>query len=629
MNEIHKKIMQSGINVSLGGRKIRIKHTFGISPRQFDLTRRILKAREKIDSLPKDRSILVYADDPHIHYLFQLTKLAEKNVVGFIDEAANKSIYNPFGGFRAYPVYSLEEPEWRQAEYILIAVPDMALGKRLVDQGYSGHVEYLYDAEDTIAFFYVQEKMPVCQPDAQLNAFAQSTLVRACSLPDTQWFDMIRGIDKINRILEECGEGRIVVYGAGPHTNFLFEFTDIKYKNVIAMADRSVRTFCGIAVREVTAESFEDADLIVISSFWYQGEIENYLISIGLQDKIVTLYDMSDKAPFYELLNNYAPDMPEKFRSSKNMLTTTDLYASVEWSAGSLSANSEYLVTYNLLNNKNIDYGILHNKDEKEIIAEKDYSESNRQVAIVLQGPIVYDDDFTFRSLCYYSILFPEAKIILSTWEGEKENPEFERFYTLPIEIVLSLPPQEKGVLNVNYQVKSTYAGILRAKELGMEYVLKTRTDFRLYADDCLSYLCTLTKMFPAKGTSHKRITILQPFLDVAYYIPDYILFGDTDDMLNFWDASILYPNHTDGINPEMLMFTRYIKSINSYVEDPTEHLKDYMDMLCREFIIVDPATFKYYWKKYSYESSALYQEGRNRLTAADWFHRQFILREE
>lgn len=626
MNQNHIKMKQSGINSWLGERRMRVRQTIGISQTQLELAKRILKVREIINALPNDKKIIVCANDAHIHYLFRFTKLAEKNLLGFIDGFENKNVYNSFGDYRKYPVFSFEEPEWKQAECILLTDSEKSpLVKELKDHGYEGMICYLYEEEEAMAFFCIQNPMFSQFRDLS-SELSRSVLLKSCRIPEEYWFGTIKRIDKINQILEKCGDGRILVYCVGGHTRCLFEYTDIKYKNVVAFADRKTRTFCGIDVRDVTAENFEDIDFIVISSFNYQSEIEKYLTGIGLRDKIVRLYDMSDEGTFYDVPNVCAPDRPAVFERSQNGLSMADIYACAEWSSGSLSADSEYLVTYNLLKNQIIDEGVLHNKDEREVIAEKNYGDANRQTAVIVQGPIIYDDDFTFRTVCYYSILFPESSIILSTWEEEKAHSEFERFYTLPIQIILSSPPQEKGVLNINYQVRSTYAGILKAKELGCKYVLKTRTDFRLYADDCISYLHTLTEMFPSQGSAHKRIAVLPPFLDVAYYIPDFILFGDTDDMMNFWDAGTLYPDQTEGKNPEMLMFTRYIKILDSYIEAPLEYLKDYIDMLCREFIIVDPSTYKYYWKKYSYEGSVLYQESGNRLTAADWFKRQHRL---
>lgn len=628
MNQKHIQAKQSGINSWLGERRMRIKQTIGVSQNQLELTKRILKIREKINRIPDNITVAICMDDVHIYYLFRFTKIKEKNIIGFIDEIENKYIYNSFDDYEKYEVLSFEDSEWRRADCVLIAdlsLGDNSLKKKIEAYGNVGTICNLYETEDVIPFFCIPESMTQWS-ESLLNEPAKAILTERCSIPSEYWFSMIEKIDKINHILERCSNGRICVYCVGGHTKKLFEYTDIKYKNVVAFADRREKSFQGMIVRDVTVDNFKDIDFVVISSFQYQAEIVKYLVSIGLQDKIIKLYDMSDEVPFYEVSNICSPDRLSTYAQSENGLSMADLYACVEWSSGSLSKNSEYLVTYNLLKNQIIDKCVLHNKAEHEVIAEKNYGNANRQTAIILQGPILYEDDFTYRTICYYSILFPESKIILSTWEDEKEQLGFERFYKLPIEIVLSEPPKEKGVLNINYQVKSTYMGILKAKELGYEYTIKTRTDFRLYADDCLSYLYTLMEMFPVKGKVHKRIAILPPFLDVAYYIPDYILFGSTEDMLSFWDASVLYPNNTKGLNPEMLLFTRYIKILDSYVEDPLEHLGDYIDMLCTEFIVTDPSVYKYYWKKYSYEGSILYQESGNILTASDWFRRQLII---
>lgn len=628
MNQKHIQSMQAGINLGLGKRKIRVKQTIGISQNQLGLTRRILKIREKINSISNEQAVAVYMDDVHTGYLFRFTRIGEKNLVGFIDKVENKCIYDVHGDHRIYSVFSPENFDWSQVDCVIVADLNLDETERKKELEIPETVEVinLYDEEDLIPFWAVPVSLPQ-QIESPSGELAGAVLEKCCELPEEYLFGMIEKIDKINNILETCGEGRICVYCVGEHTKYLFEYTDIKYKNVVAFADRKVKKFCGLPVRENTAENFKDIDYIVISSFLYQEEIESYLIDIGLQDKIVKLYDMTDEVPFYETANVCSPDRLVTFLQSENGLSMADLYACVEWSSGSLSENSDYLVTYNLLKNRIIDKGILHNRSENEIAAEKNYDRANSRAAVVLQGPIVYEDDFTYRTLCYYSILWPKAKIILSTWMSEKERAEFQRFYELPVEVVLSDPPAQKGVLNINYQVKSTYAGIVRAKELGCEYVIKTRTDFRLYADDCISYLYTLTEMFADEKNPHKRLAILPPYLDMAYYIPDYIISGSVKDMLQFWNEDEVFPDHTDGLNPEMLLFSRYIKYLGSYIEEPLNQLKDYIDMLCREFIVTDPAVYKWYWKKYSYEGSILYQESKNILTAADWFYRQLIFK--
>tara|TARA_R100001509_G_scaffold157451_1_gene121554 strand:+ start:518 stop:1090 length:573 start_codon:yes stop_codon:yes gene_type:complete len=58
--------------------------------------------------------------------------------------------------------------------------------------------------------------------------------------------------------------------------------------------------------------------------------------------------------------------------------------------------------------------------------------------------------------------------VIFSTWEGTKSK--------FP-NTVVSKEPLEKGKGNSNLQLLSTYAGALKAEEIGAEFVLKIRSD--------------------------------------------------------------------------------------------------------------------------------------------------------
>ena len=128
MNQKHIQAKQSGINSWLGERRIRIKQTIGVSQNQIDLTKRILKIREKINKIPDNQTVVICMDDIHIYYLFRFTKLKEKNIVGFIDEIENKNVYNAFDDYEKYKVFSLEDSEWRQADCVLIA--DLCFGEK-------------------------------------------------------------------------------------------------------------------------------------------------------------------------------------------------------------------------------------------------------------------------------------------------------------------------------------------------------------------------------------------------------------------------------------------------------------------------------------------------------------------
>lgn len=59
MNQKHIKMRKDGINSWLGERRMRVKQIIGISQKQVELTKRILKAREFINDLPDDKTILI------------------------------------------------------------------------------------------------------------------------------------------------------------------------------------------------------------------------------------------------------------------------------------------------------------------------------------------------------------------------------------------------------------------------------------------------------------------------------------------------------------------------------------------------------------------------------------------
>lgn len=421
-------------------------------------------------------------------------------------------------------------------------------------------------------------------------------------------------IKEINEILKVCDNARVMVYPVGLHTNFLFEKTDLKYKNVVAFADTYQKNYMGFEVRVPVVESFQDVDKIVLSSYYHQQEIEEQLVELGLKEKIVKLYDKDDIVPFYEIPNIYAPDFAgvEEYSNISEKKVLFDKLDAIEeeW-----SEKSCFKVKLN----------IFPSVDEVKSVDK--YKDINRKIAIVIQGQVIYAEDFTYNTIRLYKKIFKGSKVILSTWKDEDEKAEFGKIKSIldKDELVLNDKPSHPGILNVNYQIISSNAGFARAKELGIEYALKTRTDFRIYAEDSLAFLYVRTMQFPAKTSAKKRISILPPYSDIPYYIPDYLFFGNVDDLSQMWDAKELFDDKSEQLNPEMLVFIKYTKLLGVYIDSPQEHIKEYIDMLCDTFIITDFTTYKPVWKKYTYESLEQYQDRGNMLKATDWFIHQSI----
>ena len=162
----------------------------------------------------------------------------------------------------------------------------------------------------------------------------------------------------------------------------------------------------------------------------------------------------------------------------------------------------------------------------------------DKEYAIVLQGPVL--NEFTAETVKIYRKIFPKAAIIASTWKSTDEKLSDE-LKTLADEVILSDPPEVPGVGNVNYQVKSSYAGIRRAHELGIPYAVKTRVDQRIYNPIMFEYMKSLLEAYPLDSKysqwQKERIIALQGGgIAEHYYISDYFYFGTTQDLLNFFD---------------------------------------------------------------------------------------------
>ena len=94
------------------------------------------------------------------------------------------------------------------------------------------------------------------------------------------------------------------------------------------------------------------------------------------------------------------------------------------------------------------------------------------EFAIILQGPIDNEENFTLETIRIYKKIFPNARIILSTWENENIN-QIRLIQKENIDLIQNKIPRNSGTGNINLQLKSTSAGIELAKSEGIKYTLK------------------------------------------------------------------------------------------------------------------------------------------------------------
>lgn len=310
----------------------------------------------------------------------------------------------------------------------------------------------------------------------------------------------------------------------------------------------------------------------------------------------------------------------------KRFLSTN---AIMELLCGGMSKDQDY-VTYHIRPKKAFEVQTLNSSNERF-----------EKFAIVMQGPLLERDAFTEESLKIYKQHFPGAVLILSTWHGVPKVT-LKRVEDSGVRVVLNEKPKYFGESSINLQIVSSINGIRLARALGVEYVIKTRTDQRMYAPDILTYLRNLIDIFPVSDAypMQKNRLIgcsLNTFKNRLYGLSDMFMFGHIDDMEMFWGvdldhrifndeqrkhALLSFINFSKWKICEVYLTTKYLEKIGLPIEWT---LQDSFRIFKNHFCIVDKEQLDLYWPKYSnaefrrlfYGSSLRWEE----LCFRDWIN--------
>ena len=249
-------------------------------------------------------------------------------------------------------------------------------------------------------------------------------------------------------------------------------------------------------------------------------------------------------------------------------------------------------------------------KHSDHINALPDVSSFNDKVSIVMQGPIIEKQEFTLETLKLYRKRYPNVKLILSTWDNY-EKSLISKFTEIGVEVILNSMPDYFGISNVNLQIKSTKAGIFRAKELGFEYCLKTRTDQRIYKHDFILFFMSILSSFKIdhKYLKERLITMsMNTFKYRLYGITDMLMFGNIDDMILYWDVKFdnrKFNEVDQGISAydfskarlcEVYFSTEFFKKIKFKIDFT---IKNYWKSVANFFFVVDAHSIDIFWFKY------------------------------
>lgn len=258
--------------------------------------------------------------------------------------------------------------------------------------------------------------------------------------------------------------------------------------------------------------------------------------------------------------------------------------------------------------------------------------------AIILQGQLVHTDHFTLETVRMYQKLYPGLLVIISTWKNEDPDLIEQLRKEENCEVVLSDYPEYSGLLNLNYQVTSTLAGLNKAKACGKKYVLKSRCDYRFYKKRLFEYLYCLITEYPLDPSiTYQKYRIVagaevMNSMFRPFWLADQFNYGYIDDMLLYWNYQCrsvrLSKNEVQSqLEQEQLTWNQRTEKRLAAEPDivldffrrcegkiPELSVSSYWDRLKRQFILVSRRELEAYWMKYEYKydesaSNGIYYE--------------------
>ena len=157
-------------------------------------------------------------------------------------------------------------------------------------------------------------------------------------------------------------------------------------------------------------------------------------------------------------------------------------------------------------------------------------------VGVVMQGPLVYENNYTLQTARWYRRLYPNIPIVISTWKGEATEQFRADCKKHSIVLLENELPSEPGFAHINFQLESSFQGVKFIKEnTNVKFVLRSRVDQRFYRQDFLVYLKNMLKAFPPFGNKLKgRIAALgsrYTRIWLPFGVSDFFYFGTIEDI--------------------------------------------------------------------------------------------------
>ena len=160
--------------------------------------------------------------------------------------------------------------------------------------------------------------------------------------------------------------------------------------------------------------------------------------------------------------------------------------------------------------------------------------------AIVIQGPIAYDNNYTVETFKLYRSIYPNAPLVVSTWRGEANDAFRRECENNSVVLLENEPPPLPDPWHINFQRISSFQGIRYVQEnTSAKFVLKCRTDQRINQFDFLDHFKNLLKIFPPNNDKLLgRIIALDYWKLLPFHVRDFFAFGYIADVLKLYVPS-------------------------------------------------------------------------------------------
>ena len=232
-------------------------------------------------------------------------------------------------------------------------------------------------------------------------------------------------------------------------------------------------------------------------------------------------------------------------------------------------------------------------------------------IAIVIQGPIVFENQTTLRIVNFYQEKYPDALVVISTWANTppKLLQPFLQLSDNNFKLILNEDPNNPGIFNVNRQIVSTLNGLEAVAD--KTYVIKTRTDQVLSDPRLLCNLELLHESFSVKTENERKIIVssLNTFAFRLYGASDMFQFGLTRDLINFWKQPLdLRPTenlkdisenlHLEAQKrvAEVYLNTNYFNVI--FGQEPVYTFAESLNFIANQFVVADAGSLGHRWLK-------------------------------